>query len=68
VMLNGLPISSVLLAVVFLSADGVALTPLIIVSVVVAFVVAAWIRPDTTLAAAAAAAPAQASTSAHSPP
>jgi H+/Cl- antiporter ClcA len=46
VMLNGLPLSSVLLAVVFLEADGLALTPLIIVAVVVAYVAMLFIRPN----------------------
>jgi H+/Cl- antiporter ClcA len=67
VMLNGLPLSSVLITTVFLAADGLALVPLIIVSVVVSFVVAAWIAPKTTEAAAAPAAPAEARPSAEAP-
>ncbi|MGI8937613.1 MAG: chloride channel protein [Iamia sp.] len=47
-----LPLVSVLLPVLFLAADGLALTPLIIVAVVVAFVASArldvaWPLPDT---------------------
>jgi H+/Cl- antiporter ClcA len=68
VMLNGLPVSSVLLAVLFLSADGLALTPLIIVSTVVAFVIAAWIRPNTDQAAAAPSTPAQTPAAAETTP
>jgi H+/Cl- antiporter ClcA len=41
----GLPLTSVLLAVLFLSADGLALTPLVIVSVVVAYVASARLVP-----------------------
>jgi H+/Cl- antiporter ClcA len=44
VMLD-LPLTAVLLAVVFLSADGLALTPLIIVAVVVAYVASARLAP-----------------------
>jgi hypothetical protein len=53
VMLNGLPLSSVLITTIFLAADGVALVPLVIVSVVVSFVVAAWIAPKSPEAAPA---------------
>lgn len=48
-----LPLVSVLLPVLFLAADGLALTPLIVVAVVGAFVASArldgvWPLPDTT--------------------
>jgi H+/Cl- antiporter ClcA len=68
VMLNGLPLSSVLITTIFLAADGVALVPLVIVSVVVSFVVAAWIAPKMPEAAAAPSAPAQAQPPAQSQP
>jgi hypothetical protein len=42
-----LPLTAVLLASLFLQADAIALTPLVIVSVVVAFVVTARITPAT---------------------
>ncbi len=45
-MLN-LPLTSVLLASVFLEADAVTLIPLIIVAVVVSYVSSAWIGPRT---------------------
>ena len=41
----GLPLTSVLLTVVFLSADAVTLTPLVIVAVVVAYVASARLTP-----------------------
>jgi H+/Cl- antiporter ClcA len=41
----GLPLTGVLLASLFLSADGLALSPLVIVAVVVAYVAAARLRP-----------------------
>jgi hypothetical protein len=41
VVMLGLPLTSVLLTVIFLSADAVTLTPLVIVSVVVAYVASA---------------------------
>ena len=41
----GLPLTSVLLTVVFLSADAVPLTPLVIVAVVVAYVASAHLMP-----------------------
>ncbi|HWH67203.1 MAG TPA: hypothetical protein VNS99_13960, partial [Gaiellales bacterium] len=44
VMLD-LPLTAVLLASIFLSADGLALTPLVIVAVVVAYVASARITP-----------------------
>ena len=43
----GLPLTSVLLATLFLSADGLALTPLIIVSAVVAYVARARLAPQS---------------------
>jgi len=45
VTMLGLPLTSVLLTAVFLQADGVTLTPLIIVSVVVAYVASARLAP-----------------------
>ena len=45
VAMLGLPMTSVLLAVLFLSADGLALTPLVIVSVVVSYVASAHLVP-----------------------
>ena len=45
VAMLGLPLTSVLLAVLFLSADVVALTPLVIVSVVVSYVASAHLVP-----------------------
>ena len=45
VMLGGMPLTSVVLTVVFLSADGLALTPLIIIAVVVAYVASARFAP-----------------------
>jgi H+/Cl- antiporter ClcA len=45
VVMLGLPLTSVLLAAVFLSADGLALTPLIIVAVVVAYIGQARLAP-----------------------
>jgi H+/Cl- antiporter ClcA len=44
VMLS-LPLTGVLLATLLVLPDGVALTPLIIVAVVVAYVVSAWLKP-----------------------
>ena len=52
-MLN-LPLTSVLLASVFLEADAVTLIPLIIVAVVVSYVSSAWIGPRTPRAKPAA--------------
>ena len=40
-----LPLTSVLLATLFLSADGLALTPLVVVAVVVGYLVAAQLEP-----------------------
>ena len=50
----GLPLTSVLLTVLFLSADGIALTPLVIVSVVVAYVASARLVPEPEAAPTAA--------------
>ena len=45
VVMLGLPLTSVLLATLFLQADGLGLMPLIIVAVVVAYVAAAHLEP-----------------------
>jgi hypothetical protein len=45
VAMLGLPLTSVLLTTLFLSADGLALTPLVIVAVVVAYVASARLTP-----------------------
>ena len=52
VVMLGLPLTSVLLAVIFLSADGLALTPLVIVAVVVAYVGTAQLAPKPSPAPA----------------
>lgn len=52
-MLN-LPFVSVLLVVIFLQADGLALTPVVIVAVVVSYVVSAHLRPVPAQESAAA--------------
>jgi chloride channel protein, CIC family len=54
-----LPLTSVLLATLLLGSDGLAVTPLVIVAVVIAYVVAARIAPppDKTPAAESAPAP-----------
>ena len=59
VAMLGLPLTSVLLAALFLSADGLALTPLVIVAVVVAYVASARLTPlpDATSAPAQSSAP-----------
>ncbi len=60
VMLNGMPLTSVLLVEVLLPSDAIALAPLVIASVVTAYVVAAWLAPamnEDSAAPAAAAAP-----------
>jgi H+/Cl- antiporter ClcA len=54
VAMLGLPLVSLLLVVLFLQADGVQLTPLVIVAIVVSYVVSAWLRPAPVAAAAAA--------------
>ncbi len=48
VVMLGLPLTSVLLTVIFLSADGLALTPLVIVAVVVAYVATAQLAPKAS--------------------
>ncbi|NMO93752.1 chloride channel protein [Actinomycetospora sp. TBRC 11914] len=53
-----LPLTAVLLAVLLLGADGLAVTPLVIVAVVVAHVGAAWLRPAPAPAPTPAPAPA----------
>ncbi len=45
VVMLGLPLTSVLLTVIFLSSDAAALTPLVIVAVVVAYVASARLAP-----------------------
>jgi H+/Cl- antiporter ClcA len=52
-----LPMTAVLLAVVLLASDGLAVTPVAIVAVVVAYVASARITPDSPSAAAPAPAP-----------
>jgi H+/Cl- antiporter ClcA len=52
-----LPLTAVLLAVVLLASDGVAVTPVAIVAVVVAYVASARLTPDSPPAAAPAPAP-----------
>jgi H+/Cl- antiporter ClcA len=52
-----LPLTSVLLAIVLLGSDGLAVTPLVIVAVVVAYVVAARIAPPADKTQAANSAP-----------
>jgi len=53
VVMLGLPLTSVLLATLLLFSDGLAVTPLVIVAVVVAYVVAARIEPADDTAAEA---------------
>jgi hypothetical protein len=45
VAMLGLPLTSVLVVAVFLQADGLTLTPLVIVAVVVSYVVSARLAP-----------------------
>jgi H+/Cl- antiporter ClcA len=45
VAMLGLPLTSVLIVVLFLQADALALTPIVIVAVVVSYVVSAWLLP-----------------------
>jgi hypothetical protein len=45
VAMLGLPLVSLLLVVLFLQADGVQLTPLVIVAIVVSYVVSARLAP-----------------------
>jgi H+/Cl- antiporter ClcA len=58
VMLNGMPLTSVLLVEVLFPSDAIALAPLVIVAVVVSHVLAVWIAPNTDQAAKASSAPA----------
>jgi H+/Cl- antiporter ClcA len=53
VVLLRLPLTAVLLATLLLQSDGLAVTPLVIVAVVVAYVVSARISPDAAAAPAA---------------
>ncbi len=52
VAMLGLPLTSVLLVILFLEADGLALTPLVIVAVVVSYVVSARLAPAPAPASA----------------
>src|SRR5215468_930826 len=54
VVMLGLPLTSVLLATVLLFSDGLAVTPLVIVAVVVAYVISARIEPADDAEATAA--------------
>jgi H+/Cl- antiporter ClcA len=45
VAMLGLPLVALLLVVLFLQADAVQLTPLVIVAIVVSYVVSAWLQP-----------------------
>jgi len=47
----GLPLVSVLLVMLFLQTDGLSLTPLVIVAVVVSYVVSARLAPAVVLPA-----------------
>lgn len=49
VAMLGLPLVAVLLVMLFFQVDGLALTPLVIVAVVVSYVVSAHLRPATSL-------------------
>jgi hypothetical protein len=53
VAMLGLPLVSVLLVMLFLQADGLQLTPLVIVAVVVSYVVSAQLVPATAPATSA---------------
>jgi hypothetical protein len=41
-----LPLTSVLLATLLLGSDGIALTPLVIVAVVISYVASSWLAPS----------------------
>jgi hypothetical protein len=56
VMLNGMPLTSVLLVEVLFTPDAVALAPLVIIAVVVSHVLAVWLAPAMDAAAAPSAA------------
>ncbi|MGA8725495.1 MAG: chloride channel protein [Acidimicrobiales bacterium] len=65
VMLNGMPLTSVLLVEVLFPSDAVALVPIVIVAVVTSYVAAAWLAPkmdEAEASSAAAPEPAPAST------
>jgi hypothetical protein len=47
VMLNGVPLTSVLLVEILFPSDAVALAPLVIVAVVVSHVLAVWLAPTS---------------------
>jgi H+/Cl- antiporter ClcA len=68
VMLGGMPLTAVLLATLLLEADGLALMPLVIVAVVVAYVVAARLAPAPGPAVQAGTGPAPVAVTATSPP
>jgi H+/Cl- antiporter ClcA len=53
VMLNGMPLTSVLLVEVLFPTDAIALVPIVIVAVVTAYVTAAWLAPNMEAAEAA---------------
>ena len=53
----GLPLTAVLLATLLVLSDGLAVMPLVIVAVVVAYVISAWLTPPETKADAAPAEP-----------
>ena len=46
VAMLGLPLTSVLVVAIFLQADAIALTPLVIVAVVVSYVTSAHLAPS----------------------
>ena len=52
VVMLGLPLTSVLITALFMQSDGVALVPLVIVAVVVAYVASKRITPEPVVAAA----------------
>jgi len=65
VMLNGMPLTSVLLVEVLFPSDAIALVPIVIVAVVTSYVAAAWLAPkmdEAEASSAAAPEPAPAST------
>ncbi len=69
VMLNGLPLTAILLTSVFLEADGLSLVPLIIVATVVSFVVSTWLAaPPATPPSAPEPSSAPTPTSSSEPP
>jgi hypothetical protein len=58
VMLNGMPLTSVLLVEILFAPDAVPLAPLVIVAVVVSHVLAVWLAPATKDSASTPSAPA----------